>query len=598
MRSLIIYLFLLIPYAVASQGTSYKAELDESQGLCDWFAVGNNMSANENAENSLNDIVSVIGINKNFYMLDCSAIPNARATAYKGKRYIHYNPSFMDDLNNKEGSFYNLAIFAHEIGHHVNGHSLDIILLKMSGETGIDPPTRELQRRQEIEADEFSGFVMQKLGYTLEEASAAIDSLAKKEKDDCDDFYSSHPCTSKRYAAVKRGYEKAKSQSNAYRESPLNLDPEQYYYRGLDRAKQGNHRGAVEDFTVAIEIDAADQLAYYNRGYSKYILAGDLSDINVFDSFNSGEEIKDIMGSIEDFSKVIELDPSNYKAFHRRGTSKIQLRDYESSIKDFDMAIKINPQYSDSYYNRGHVKNIIGNYEGSKEDFTNSIKLRPDDTDAYNMRGLVKSSLGDYQGAIEDFSTGIEINPSSFKTARLYGNRAGERRLIGDYDGSIEDYTIALKFEKNLSWYIGLGTSKFYLDDYKGAIEDYTKAIELNSEYSMAYYFRGLSKSYLDDDKGAIEDYTYAISLDSENYSALLDRGMLLFELERFFDAIGDLNRAIDMKKNDYRPYFYRAMIKINFGQDGCEDLKKALYLSEEDKESKRVEKLLSENCN
>ena len=228
------------------------------------------MSANENAENSLEEIVSVIGVNKNFYMLDCSNIPNARASAYKGKRYIHYNPSFMDDISNKENSFINLSIFAHEIGHHINGHSLDIMMQKS---LSIDPPSKELMRRQEIEADEFSGFVMQRLGYSLEEASAVIDSLALNEKPDCDDYYSSHPCTSKRFAAVKSGYERAQSQEDAYRESPLNLDPEQYYYRGLERAEKEDHKGAVEDFTIAIEIDSTDQLAFFNRGLSKSDLA-------------------------------------------------------------------------------------------------------------------------------------------------------------------------------------------------------------------------------------------------------------------------------------------------------------------------------------
>ena len=182
MRSIIILIVFVFSHKnLVSQNTSYSEELNQSGELCSYFG-SNNMSANENAETLLEDIVSVIGINKNFFVLDCNNVPNARASAYKGKRYIHYNPSFMDDLLNKEKSVYNIAVFAHEIGHHVQGHSMDIVMQRLQGGTFLDPLTKEKSRRQEIEADEFSGFVMQRLGYSLEEASSPIDSLAKKEK--------------------------------------------------------------------------------------------------------------------------------------------------------------------------------------------------------------------------------------------------------------------------------------------------------------------------------------------------------------------------------------------------------------------------------
>jgi hypothetical protein len=77
-------------------------------------------------------------------------VPNAAAIVYQGKRYILYNPSFIAAMDKAAGTpWASVAVLAHEIGHHLNGHTLD-------GKGS--PPAIEL------EADEFSGFALRKNG--------------------------------------------------------------------------------------------------------------------------------------------------------------------------------------------------------------------------------------------------------------------------------------------------------------------------------------------------------------------------------------------------------------------------------------------------
>ena len=101
----------------------------------------------------------------------------------------------------------NLFILAHEVGHHINGHSLDLLLYvaeAIEGETLVN------QRKQELEADEFAGFILAKLGATLGQASSGI-SLISSEKDDT---YSTHPSKLKRLAAINLGFNKALEKEN------------------------------------------------------------------------------------------------------------------------------------------------------------------------------------------------------------------------------------------------------------------------------------------------------------------------------------------------------------------------------------------------
>ena len=145
--------------------------------------------------------MSVIGASKRFVLQPCDNINNAVATSYKGIRYILYDRDFMDSLDSGD-NWSNLFILAHEVGHHINGHSLDIILY---ANDIVDPKSLLEKRNQELEADEFAGFILGKLGATLKQTSSSIN-LISSEKDDT---YSTHPSKSKRLASIRKGYKKA-----------------------------------------------------------------------------------------------------------------------------------------------------------------------------------------------------------------------------------------------------------------------------------------------------------------------------------------------------------------------------------------------------
>jgi hypothetical protein len=81
-----------------------------------------------------------------------------------------------------------ISILAHEIGHHLSGHTL---------KTG----TNHFQK--ELEADKFSGFVLYKMGASLEQAIAAITLFG-----DLIDTRT-HPNKTKRIEAIKAGWNEA-----------------------------------------------------------------------------------------------------------------------------------------------------------------------------------------------------------------------------------------------------------------------------------------------------------------------------------------------------------------------------------------------------
>ena len=145
-------------------------------------------AADASAKQAIARILGVVGLKPNFE-IRAANVPNAAAVVIKGQRYILYNPKFISAINSASGNNWSgVSILAHEIGHHLNGHTLT----NMGSRPDI-----------ELEADEFSGFVMNKLGANLADAQAALAIAASLKASH------THPARKDRLTAIATGWKNA-----------------------------------------------------------------------------------------------------------------------------------------------------------------------------------------------------------------------------------------------------------------------------------------------------------------------------------------------------------------------------------------------------
>lgn len=136
----------------------------------------------------INSILKFSGLASNFKIYSAS-IDNAVATIIDNKRYILYDPKLLSYTDIKSGSYWSsMSILAHEIGHHLSGHTIT--------NKGSNP-------KDELEADKYSGFVLYKLGATLSDATNAIRTLGN------DVGSTTHPPKSERIKAITQGWNEA-----------------------------------------------------------------------------------------------------------------------------------------------------------------------------------------------------------------------------------------------------------------------------------------------------------------------------------------------------------------------------------------------------
>ena len=148
-------------------------------------------SSSADAEKIVSGIMDAMGLEANF-KIKVADVPNVEAAMKHHERYILYNPEFVSKVNEvTKDKWASIFILAHEVGHHLDGHT----------ESGLKScPAIEL------EADQFAGFALCKMGATLQQSQLAmyyISNMASSK---------THPGRFDRLAAIERGWNKAQMQ--------------------------------------------------------------------------------------------------------------------------------------------------------------------------------------------------------------------------------------------------------------------------------------------------------------------------------------------------------------------------------------------------
>lgn len=137
------------------------------------------------------DIMSTVGLVPRFTVFAAN-VPNAAAVIEGEERLIVYSENWIQNTI-ADNRWAAVSLMAHEIAHHLNGHTLEA--------GGSRPPT-------ELEADSFAGFAVGRLGGSLQDAQWLFNQLPATGSD-------THPPRSARLEAVAVGWREASAGQKA-----------------------------------------------------------------------------------------------------------------------------------------------------------------------------------------------------------------------------------------------------------------------------------------------------------------------------------------------------------------------------------------------
>ena len=229
--------------------------------------------------NVIREITDAVGLKARFELRATREVDNAAAVLHDGKRFLLYNPDFLNAVNRAgHTDWAGISILAHEMGHHLNGHTL---------RTGGSQPTDEL------EADEFSGFVLRKLGASLAQAQAAMASV------DDSGGSATHPGRSPRLTAIGEGWQRANGQIVASTRAaapsavPAVVASQQELAREIVSALPARQRTMARPELVAVShstneaVRLVGQLTFRNDPSRRYYLTNALKVVRVDDEDNA-----------------------------------------------------------------------------------------------------------------------------------------------------------------------------------------------------------------------------------------------------------------------------------------------------------------------
>ena len=178
----------LLAVFIAIASFSFADPISNNNGHEIKIPIDTSMMKIPDVREMLQEIIDVTGLQTDFELEEANVL-NIEASVSHRKRYILYNPTYITTLNKlTKNKWAVMTLLAHEVGHHLNGHTI-----RKGGSTP------EL----ELEADEFAGFILHKLGATLEQSQSVMNYIATDKESH------SHPARNSRLSAIEKGWNKA-----------------------------------------------------------------------------------------------------------------------------------------------------------------------------------------------------------------------------------------------------------------------------------------------------------------------------------------------------------------------------------------------------
>ncbi|MCH8907581.1 MAG: tetratricopeptide repeat protein [Candidatus Heimdallarchaeota archaeon] len=156
------------------------------------------------------------------------------------------------------------------------------------------------------------------------------------------------------------------------------------------------------------------------------------------------------------FSEALKILPEFEDAIYNRAVALQNLGRLKEAIDDFRKVIEINPDSIKTRIRIGSLHGYFDNFEGALREYNYIVKLAPDNSMIWSYREVVLQKLGKYPEAIRSHSKAIKIDP---RYAHAHYNLACSLALMGDVQGSLEELRFAIRMD---------GTDKYF----RKALED------------------------------------------------------------------------------------------------------------------------------
>ena len=241
------------------------------------------------------------------------------------------------------------------------------------------------------------------------------------------------------------------------------------------------------------------------------------SEQNIETSFRAGQAALrqgDFARAVEDFKKVLALDPTLVEAEVNLGLAYQSLLDYKAATRDLTDALRQRPNLTGLNVIVGMDYIKLGSPEKAVPYLRHALELDVSSRDAHDAMALYDLTQENFQGAVEQYRKIAELDPDkpgalfnigheyldlaarlAYRGARLYPDSSWGHRFLGDtllernrWEDAAREYKKALAIEPAQSGlHTLLGESYLHNGNLEDSEAEFRQELQLDPRYEPAW---------------------------------------------------------------------------------------------------------------
>jgi tetratricopeptide (TPR) repeat protein len=316
-----------------------------------------------------------------------------------------------------------------------------------------------------------------------------------------------------------------------------------------------------------------DSLTLWNDAIKKYPENNDRAYQN---RGNKLLEIGNIAAALEDYKRLLQIDPKNSAGYIGMGHIKYASNDLQGALNYLNIALNLAKTY-EGYITRAVVKIDMKDYAGALADSDSAYQLNPYRTGTLINKGFIFLQMGNYQDALDTYNHALRLDSLNSKA---YKGRALAKKAMQDMDGALNDLNISLALNESYDCLMERALVKMAVNDFDGARSDLYLALQMNPNSFEVYINRGIIELNMGNYDNALKEFNAATSIDSASFHAYVYKAIAKMNLSNFAQAIDDLNTSVKIQPSA-EAFYYRGLANIKLGKKvaGCNDLNQAMLM-------------------
>jgi tetratricopeptide (TPR) repeat protein len=349
-------------------------------------------------------------------------------------------------------------------------------------------------------------------------------------------------------------------------------------YEGVEQAVDSYPEVAGMKFEKALHYNWQNYIAHSCQLIIEDILEGRLSEnqgVKFFIGIDAWiyanpEKAQNILNSLNQ-----ELN--DYWIFNfYKGLNAESLRQYEEAFRYYTKAIDLQPTFFYTYIRRGRIYARKKRYDKAMNDFNQSIAIDSTQHAAYYERGTVYQDIGEYKKSVEDYERAYYLYPplrqtlhESIKICEGYNNLGLQNMQSEDYPQALRSFTDAISWNRDFHEpYLNRGIVYRHLQLMEAAIADFNRVLLLDTAYVEAYYNLALVYKEKDEPEQTLTYLNMAKEINADHIPTYQLLGETYYELRQFDLAIEMFENILSLDSKNYWGHYWLALsydVKRNY---------------------------------